>query len=353
MAPERSLQRDLGVALTRAAFSRPDILPLYGSSELEIDIPGRASDFFRSAPDGFTICPIGQKGASPLILTEKLAAAGQAPAAGKVAVLISPTWFLCRGESLSSYAGNFSALQGMELMFKAPLSPGLRRDIARRMLDFPTTLAGNPLLEQAIRSVAQNDTPAGRSAYALILPRGLMETKVMEMQDHYEAMRDVLTSSSGPTSPGSTAQIDWDHLIARANATSPVAQLPDIPSQQPQTLASIWQGVGQMPNCTEWQDLDLLLRTMQELHIQALLLDIPWYASYYDSKGVGAGIRDTYYARLQSLADKYHTPLATFQDHEYDPNFLLDSRSHISAKGWMLFNRDIDAFWRGRPLPYG
>jgi poly-D-alanine transfer protein DltD len=85
--------------------------------------------------------------------------------------------------------------------------------------------------------------------------------------------------------------------------------------------------------------------------MQLLLLDIPWCAAYYDERGVTAGIRGQYYSMLQSLADEYHVPVVTFQDHEYDPKFLNDHRSHLNPEGWAFIDRDIDAFWHGKLLP--
>ena len=347
MAPSISNQRDLGVALARAAFARPDILPVYGSSELEMDIANRAPEFFRNAPDGFEVCPIGRRGASPLLLVEKAAAAREAPAAGKAVVLISQVWFPSRGETLANYAGNFSALQAMELIFGAPISPGLRRDIARRMLDYPQTLAGTPILDQGARAAAQIDTLSGRITYALLVPLGLMQTKIMELQDHFESVREVLAAPHVPAIPPTDPALNWDRLLATADTQSPIYN-----ETNPPGLAEAWRGVSEMPTSTEWRDVDLLLRTFRELHVQTLLLDIPWSAPRYDAQGIGAGLRDAYYySRLRSVAANFQVPIATFQDHEYDMHFLRDPHSHLSARGWVYFNRDMDAFWRGVPLP--
>jgi len=351
IAADLDYQRDIGVAIARATLSQPGILPVYGSSELELDLPNLASRFFRDAPDGFTVCPIGRRGASPLILLEKAAAVCRPPACGKAVMLISQVWFLSRGETLANYAGNFSALQGLEVIFKAPLSPGLRRDIAQRMLAYAPTLSSTPILEQGVRAAAASDTVAGRMRYALLKPLGLMQTKVMELQDHFESVRDLKAAQRVPVVLPSGSPLDWDRLMAAAEAQSPIYDEATAPDRGPKLTADIWRGVGQMPDCTEWGDLELLLRAFQEMHVQVLLLDIPWSAVRYDASGVNAGIRDMYYSRLRSLAEKYRDPIATFQDHEYDARFLHDPHSHLSAKGWIFFDRDIDAFWRDLPLP--
>lgn len=347
MASDISHQRDLGVALARAALRRRDVLPLFGSSELEMNVPDRASEFFRYESDGFTVCPMGRRGASPLLLVEKAVALDQPPASGKAVVLLSQTWFLAPSENLENYAGNFSALQGLEVIYRAPISSGLRRDIALRMLDYPETLSGTPILDQGVRAASQLDSATGRLSYALLLPLGLMETTVMEMQDHFESVREVLTPAPTPSSAPTYFGMKWNGRVAGASAHSPVFHEFKAPD-----LASVWRGVSEMPASTEWKDLDLMLRTFQEMHVNTLLLDIPWSASHYDQLGVNATIRDKYYySRLRAVSATYQVALANFQDHEYDANFLNDPHSHPSAKGWAFFNRDIDAFWHGLPLP--
>ena len=75
-APKDFFIKNQGLAFERAAARTPDILLLYGSSELIDPIPNRASDFFSSAPTGFQVCPVGKAGTTSLIILQKLAALG-------------------------------------------------------------------------------------------------------------------------------------------------------------------------------------------------------------------------------------------------------------------------------------
>src|SRR5215471_7878677 len=68
IAPRDFFIKNQGLAFQRAAAHRPDILLLYGSSELTDPIPNRASDFFASAPTGFQVCPVGKAGATSLAI---------------------------------------------------------------------------------------------------------------------------------------------------------------------------------------------------------------------------------------------------------------------------------------------
>ena len=67
-APKDFFFKNQELAFQRAAARAPDIMLLYGSSELIDRIPNRASDFFSSGSSGFEVCPVGNAGATALIM---------------------------------------------------------------------------------------------------------------------------------------------------------------------------------------------------------------------------------------------------------------------------------------------
>ena len=102
-----------------------------------------------------------------------------------------------------AYAGNFSDLHAGELAFDSRLSLRLRQDAARRMLQFPTTVANRPLLRFALENLADG-SPLSLACYDAILPLGIMHNAMLRYQDHlsvvcYLWQHPVKTSS--PTSP--------------------------------------------------------------------------------------------------------------------------------------------------------
>src|SRR5207249_49532 len=100
---------------------------------------------------------------------------------------------------------------------------------------------------------------------------------------------------------------------------------------------------------TEWTDLELLLRGMRELGAEPLLLSMPIKGVYYEYLGIGAQARRVYYRRLVVLAGNYRVPLVSFADWDQDKYFLVDPGAHLSPRGWVFYDRVLDAFYHDAP----
>src|SRR5690606_11073549 len=113
LAPQQFTIKGLGVGLQTEAFRQTDLLPVYGSSEVDSYLgPFHPSDFFDAYPTGFTVFPVGAQGTTALIVLQKLAAIGSELQGKKVVILISPTYFRKNDRVRQEYyAGNYSRLQ--------------------------------------------------------------------------------------------------------------------------------------------------------------------------------------------------------------------------------------------------
>jgi D-alanine transfer protein len=59
-----------------------------------VQVPERAHIFFRTAPTGFQVSPVGAGGSNSLIILQKIGALGSDLRGKKVAISISPGWLL-------------------------------------------------------------------------------------------------------------------------------------------------------------------------------------------------------------------------------------------------------------------
>lgn len=351
-APELFPLKKQGLAFQRAAARAPNVLPLYGSSELMIPpVPERASIFFRTAPTGFQVSPVGAGGANSLSMLQKIGAIGSDLRAKKLAISISPGWCLSTNPRWrEGYKGNFSLMAASQMTFGTALDFDLKRDIASRMLKYPSTLEDSPFLQFALERLASRRW-LDRVIFYALWPLGKLQVIVMECQDHFAAF-NYIRHKIKPVPQLHAATPDWPKLIANVSGASTIGRdRVTKASSLDQGKAADGQDVtfqSDMNASQGWIDLELLLRTLANLHAQPLLLSMPIAGDVYDQKGISHSAREDFYVKLRALAQRYHFPLVDFEEHDEDPGFLYHHQSHLTPKGWIYYNRALDDFFHGR-----
>jgi D-alanine transfer protein len=338
IAPKDFFIKNQGLAFERAAARRPDILLLYGSSELIDPIPNRASDYFSNAPTGFQVCPVGKAGTTSLIILQKLGALGSDLRGRKVAISLSASSFFTPDVRPEFYAGNFSLPAANGILFSNAIDFDLKAAIARRMLQFPDTLAEDGLVELAAKCLASGG-PVDRMVLLAIWPLGRLQNVMLELQDHFEALVYIL--AEGRPVP------EWLHPVRSRGLHARKSS--DVDYQQPEGFNAIRPARdaafrARINAASEWTDLELLFRTLAELKAEPLILSMPIDA--YAARGVSRSTRELYYDKMRELAERYHFPVIEFEQHDADPRFLIAHREHPTPRGWMVYDRALDDFFR-------
>lgn len=356
LAPEFSDEKLQGVVLQKHAFAQPELLVLYGSSELVKEMPNNATQFFQDYPTGFRVFPVGKPGTTSLAVLQKVAAVGEDIRGRKVAYSISPGYFFMEVFDPSYYEGNFSDLQALELAFSPQLSYELKRDVARRMLEFPKTTEGKWLLGLSLQCLA-SDTFADRALYALLVPLGRVNNALSRAQDHVEAALHILEEDEklNPTPKRGARALNWNMMLRGAakfaSSAAVQAKRNEVRERRrlkrPSREKTIMQAISK---AKEWTDLELLMRTFKELGAKTLLLSMPVEDIRLEVYGASPAARTAYVERMDRLAARYDIPLADFREHESDPAFLVDFLDHLSGKGWLYYNKALDDFFHDRPI---
>jgi D-alanine transfer protein len=338
-APRDFFIKNQGLAFDRAAARAPDILLLYGSSELIDPIPNRASDFFSHEPTGFEVCPVGKAGTTSLIVLQKLGALGSALNGRKVAISLSPSSFLTPSVRSDFYAGNFSLPAASGTLFGNALDLNLKTEIAKRMLHFPDTLGKDGLLQLAANCLASG-RPLDRIVLTAMSQLGKLQNIIFDLQDHFEALVYIL--GGGKPVPNWLRPLS-SHKVHLHKGTAGVGRetmaAKSLDTLHPAKDAAFRTHVAA---ADEWTNLELLFRTLTELRARPLILSMPIDA--YAARGVSRSARNVYYDRMRELA-RYHFPLVEFEDHDADPTFLTAHREHPTPKGWMYYDRALDNFF--------
>jgi hypothetical protein len=262
-----------------------------------------------------------------------------------------------------AYAGNFSSLHAYSLAFGGNLGTDVTREAATRMLDYPQTLEQDPLLRFGIKCLA-SQSPVDRLLYYAALPMGQLQLAVLLLQDHFETMlatRGVSDDDAGLNHP---AAVDWARLAVDADRSyrdrctnNPFG----VDSQrwltrfagetaQNQNSSTDQEFLQDLDGATGWwTDLDLLLRGLNDLGAQPLVLSMPIDGPWYDYCGVSAKARAHYYSRLRTACARYGVPVLDFSDHDSDRFFAIDMDGHLSPKGWVYFSAAMEAFFNDLP----
>jgi D-alanyl-lipoteichoic acid biosynthesis protein DltD len=353
-------------ALQVEACRQHDLLLVYGSSEVLMGDPYHVIALLHDYPTGFTAVPVGQWAGCSALYVQHLAALGPALHGRKVVVSYTPTTFYPSAKAdAAAYGGNFSRVSANEVAFSTCLSLGVKQALARRMAEHPRTLEPDPLLEFAVRQLADGST-SGRALYYAALPLGRLQVGLLRLQDHWTE-RGYLEGRALPPDPRQHREaprrsIDWAALAERAEReywghanNNPFGfdnrvWLEQLHGRGPEDLDGCNDARMRhsLETTTEWDDLDNLLQVLHELGAEPLLVTAPLKGGYLDQAHIRRETRRYYHERLRAVARAHGVPLVDFAGHDQDAAFLFD-RSHFSSKGWVYYAYTLDAFFHGRP----
>jgi D-alanine transfer protein len=360
VAPRMFDLKNQGVELQAAAFRQPDLLVVYGSSELEGANPFHASTVFENYPTGFTIFPIGRGETTCLVILQDLAAVGPELHGKRVVISVSPPWFFLHDRTPNFYAPNYSPLHLSALVFDTDLSYTTRQLAVQQLMQSPTLFSDDPLVAFAAERLSE-DTLLGHAAYLAVLPLGKLHNAVMSLQDLVSTYTYLRRQPVETPPSKETSGVNWSELTRRAETESQDAannndlgfdntiwttKYAKLVAERTGQFNDAWF-VDNLHHTAEFTDLDILLRGLSELGADTLLLSQPIPGKYYDRIGISADARSEYYARLRQVAGKYDVPVVDFEDHDSDIYFVTDPNSHLSREGWAYYDRALDAFYHG------
>jgi D-alanine transfer protein len=339
-APRDFFIKNQGLAFERAAARAPDILLLYGSSELIDPVPNRASDFFSREPTGFEVCPVGKGGSTSLIVLQKLGALGSELRGRKVAISLSASSFLMPAVKPEFYAGNFSLPAASGTLFGNALDLNLKTDIAKRMLQFPDTLGKDGLLRLAADCLASG-RPLDRIILMAMWPLGRLQNIILDLQDHFEALVYIL--GGGKPFPNWLRPLSLHRVHTHKTTAGDGWKMTATQSLDTIRPAKDAAFRARVAAASEWTDLELLFRALTQLRVQPLILSMP--IDVDAARGVSRSTREVYYDKMRELTHRYHFPLVESEDHDADPTFLIAHREHPTPKGWMYYDKALDIFF--------
>ncbi len=363
LIPLNLTQMENGDALQQAALQKPDILMVYGSSELTlVPTPYQANHFFAKYPTGFTVVDVASLGVLSVTLAQELAALGPNLRGKKIVLSIMPGSFFINKKYFiennpdHDFAMNFSPLRSYEAVFSPYLSFGVKNEISQSMLTYRDTIRKDPLLTFAI-TVTSKTSIRNRLLYYLIWPLGELQTEILRLQDHFEVVLYIWTHHVDPNVQRDSQPIDWN--TTRENA---LAEQIQNTSTNPYGVENfMWwyfdritlpEPLGSnndvyrknLLNSQEWTDFKILLIVLQQLGAKPFILSRPLNVPLWEVMGVTEDTQDIFYKKLHSVADPFNMPLIDLRQYDHDKYFSIDPGSHTSREGWVYIDQILDSF---------
>ena len=370
LAPLNLTQMENGDALQQAALQRPDILMVYGSSELTLlPTPYQADRFFAKYPTGFTVVDVASLGVLSVTLAQEFAALGPALRGKKIVLSIMPGSFFINKKYFiennpdHDFAMNFSPLRSYETIFSPYLSFGIKNEISKSLLIYRDTIRGDPFLTFALTTTSGTSI-RNRILYYLIWPFGELQTEILRLQDHFEVLLYIWTHHIDPNVQKVSESIDWNTVHQNA-----LAEQKQNTTDDPYGVENfMWWYFDRISlpepagsnndlyrknllNSQEWTDFKILLIVLQQLGAKPLILSRPLNVPLWEVMGVTEDTQDIFYNKLHSVADPFKMPLIDFRQYDHDMYFSIDQGSHTSREGWVYVNQILDAYYHGRLQP--
>jgi|GEM_PF-828219 len=368
------------LTLQRAGFADPRLLPIYGTSELYCcGQPFNGPAFFLHEPTGFALYAVGVPVTGDLSFAEAFAALG-GDLRGKRVVISDSSWFQNQnGIGQGEYDHTFSPEVAAAFAFDSPISLPLKEALARRMVAYPASLRGLPVVAAGVRALA-GGSPADLLGYILLRPlgrldawawqlRGAQQTgKLLDQERSRGLMPQVVDQAQVVHWRGQLAQADA--LAASTSDSNPFGIINQVwgkctdvePTQQCAAALRLYRSGrsnragGVLPYPTswvrstdisaEWTDLELELEVLKQLGARPFVYLIPMQGVYDDYTPLDASVRQVLYQRYAAVTAAAGVPSATFSMHDED-RYFVNSFGHFSPRGWLYVDRTIDLFWHG------
>ncbi|MBM7644847.1 D-alanine transfer protein [Scopulibacillus daqui] len=338
-----------GIALQQKMMDDKKYLPIFGSSELLRLDPYHPSNYFKVNYDGFTPFLVGRGGMQSLVHFLNFASMSNELKDRKFVFILSPQWFNEKGLDSMHFDPNFSKLQAYDFVFNKDIDPTLKKDAAKRLLQFGF-IRKDKNLAYLLRGIAYHDKVNSlKLGYEKAL--GQFNYRVLIWRDTFKSLS---VKPHRPNVDPSLKHLSWKELQHRADLmgendtkTNPYGINDHYYRKKIQAKIGHLKGFRKHENyyhSPEYGDLQLVLDLLKEKHAKALFISVPENGRWYDFAGVPKKTRQYYYTRIKKQVEDAGFPVADFSNHEYDKYFLKDTM-HLGWKGWVYVDQAIKKFY--------
>lgn len=325
-------------------------LYLMGSSELGMPVDQNPSVWLPTNSSDFDLYESGRGNQQSLYHAIELAAVGPSIANKKVALILSPQWFVRGGVKASLFQSVFSHAAWDAMLANPRLSAGTRQRLIARV---------GSLMPQLCTLGASCATTTASSVEEFVnAPYNVFNARVNTLRDTYKGVDyRKAVRYTGDWKPGtqSMATIDWTAEDAKATATGRLKvgknpyNMEDAFYQKrvvPQLAKLKGQQVGvSYTSSVEYDDLQLFLDVAHDLGIDVMLIPLPVNGTWSDFTGLPKAERDGFATKIRAMATANGATLTDLTSKAYEPYYFFDTL-HLGWRGWLDVTRACWEFAR-------
>ncbi|MBK3496917.1 D-alanyl-lipoteichoic acid biosynthesis protein DltD [Viridibacillus sp. YIM B01967] len=341
-----------GEYMQNRLLQEPNMLPIYGSSELNRFDPFHPYNYFKANDAGFTTYLYGRGGTQSIHHFLNFAAQEKNLKDKKLVFIISPQWFTKTGVDEFHFSPNYSMLQSYDLALNDELDPELKKKAMERLLEFETVKR-----DFILSTIYENEVTGGEKypiKAALAKPVAFFNKKLMEKKDLYYSVmgtpREKLHAN-----PEMVEGKSFEQLTKHADEYgSERVTTNDLSINDRYFKKKIEFKLKELKefrkdesytDSPEYEDFQMVLEILKDAGAKPMFVSIPVNGKWYDYAGFPQERREEYYAKINKQVQGAGFPLVDFTAYEYEPHFISDT-IHISWKGWVYLDHEMANYWK-------
>ena len=335
-----------GTLIQNQLYKSDKYYPIYGSSELGKDDPFNPAIALNKHNSDKNVFLLGTGGSTDLINAVELASQYDNLKGKKLTFIISPQWFTNHGLTNQNFDARMSQNQ-INTMFNQKNMPAeLKQRYAKRLLQFPHVHN-----KAYLRKVAKD--PHNVSGHYI---SAFKENQLIKI----EAIKSLFSITKPPLShvkPATDEKASWGQMKDKAEVIGKNnTKTNDYHIRDPywklikENKRKINRDYEFNVNSPEFQDLKLLVQTMNKAGADVQYVSIPSNGKWYDHIGIDSDRRQAVYKKIHSTVVDNGGKIYDMTDKDYE-KYVISDAVHIGWKGWVYVDQQIAKHMNDKKQP--
>ncbi|MBY6177854.1 D-alanyl-lipoteichoic acid biosynthesis protein DltD [Staphylococcus warneri] len=326
-----------GTLIQNQLYKSDKYYPIYGSSELGKDDPFNPAIALNKHHSDKNVFLLGTGGSTDLINAVELASQYDNLKGKKLTFIISPQWFTNHGLTNQNFDARMSQTQINQMFNQKDMPEDLKQRFAKRLLQFPHVHN-----KDYLKQVAKDPNNVSGNYISAFKENQLIKI---------EAIKSLFSFTKPPLShvdPATDEKASWNQMrnkaeeIGKDNTKSNQYHIRDpywklIKGNKRKVKRDYEFNV----NSPEFQDLKLLVQTMNKAGADVQYVSIPSNGKWYDHIGIDSDRRQAVYKKIHSTVVDNGGKIYDMTDKDYE-KYVISDAVHIGWKGWVYVDQQID-----------